>query len=168
MKKDINYEVAFIVSIIGGMLGIDRFYVGDIGLGILKLFTAGGFFVWYITDIIKFNKLRIEQRIEQNKLSDEEREKRRKEELEKEEQKKRLLLSKYSPEIVARIQLKKPAIGDTFDIIKEMFGNPVKYDKEETAKTTKYTLKYYEGQKGSYKLVIELKDDLVSKITDKR
>lgn len=33
-----------------GMFGIDRFIVGDVKLGILKLITLGGFGVWWIID----------------------------------------------------------------------------------------------------------------------
>jgi len=33
-----------------GWLGIDRFVVGDIGLGILKLITLGGFGIWQVID----------------------------------------------------------------------------------------------------------------------
>ncbi|MCK9266170.1 TM2 domain-containing protein [bacterium] len=35
-----------------GELGVDRFYMGYIGLGILKLLTLGGFGVWWLIDII--------------------------------------------------------------------------------------------------------------------
>ena len=42
--------ISLVISIIIGELGIDRFYVGDIGLGILKLLTCGGFGIWYIVD----------------------------------------------------------------------------------------------------------------------
>ncbi|MBF0693996.1 MAG: TM2 domain-containing protein [Flavobacterium sp.] len=41
---------SLIISLFGGTLGIDRFYVGDTGLGIVKLLTCGGFYVWTIID----------------------------------------------------------------------------------------------------------------------
>ena len=43
--------IALILSIILGPYGIDRFYIGDIGLGMLKLITCGGAFVWFLIDI---------------------------------------------------------------------------------------------------------------------
>jgi len=49
-----NYIVALLLSIFLGYLGIDRFYVNHIGLGILKLITAGGFGIWWLIDIIMF------------------------------------------------------------------------------------------------------------------
>lgn len=39
-----------IVSVFGGSLGIDRFMVGDTGLGVAKLLTLGGCGVWTIVD----------------------------------------------------------------------------------------------------------------------
>ena len=42
---------ALIVSILIGNLGIDRFIVGDIGLGIAKLLTAGGCLIWWFVDL---------------------------------------------------------------------------------------------------------------------
>ena len=42
--------LSLILSILVGQLGIDRFYIGDTGLGIAKLLTCGGFFIWYIID----------------------------------------------------------------------------------------------------------------------
>ena len=44
--------VALILSILIGTLGIDRFYLGYIGLGILKLITGGGLGIWWLIDII--------------------------------------------------------------------------------------------------------------------
>ena len=41
---------SLIVSILVGSLGIDRFIIGDTGLGIGKLLTCGGLGIWYIVD----------------------------------------------------------------------------------------------------------------------
>lgn len=42
--------VILIVSLLGGSLGIDRFLIGDTGLGVGKLLTCGGFGIWAIVD----------------------------------------------------------------------------------------------------------------------
>jgi TM2 domain-containing membrane protein YozV len=40
-----------IVSILAGGLGIDRFLVGDTGLGLGKLLTCGGLGIWALVDL---------------------------------------------------------------------------------------------------------------------
>lgn len=47
-----SWAVALLLSIFLGYLGIDRFYLGYVWLGILKLVTGGGFGIWWLVDVI--------------------------------------------------------------------------------------------------------------------
>ena len=46
-----NPILTIILSVLFGELGIDRFLIGDIGLGIGKLLTGGGCGIWWLIDL---------------------------------------------------------------------------------------------------------------------
>jgi len=46
-----HFLAVFFLSFMWGMFGVDRFYMGLVGTGILKLITLGGFGFWALIDI---------------------------------------------------------------------------------------------------------------------
>lgn len=46
-----DYLTAALLSILVGMFGADRFYLGKTGTAILKLVTLGGFGLWWLIDV---------------------------------------------------------------------------------------------------------------------
>ena len=63
-----NPTLIWVISFFFGGLGIDRFMVGSVGAGVIKLITFGGFGLWWLIDLFliagkarecNFNKLSV-------------------------------------------------------------------------------------------------------------
>lgn len=50
--SDKSRGIAFILSMVLGMFGAHRFYVGKTGTGVLMICTLGGLGIWYLYDVI--------------------------------------------------------------------------------------------------------------------
>lgn len=48
--REKNPTIALVLSLVFGAFGIDRFYLGHYGLGLLKLVTFGGLGIWTVID----------------------------------------------------------------------------------------------------------------------
>jgi len=50
--SDKDWTVALLLSVLLGVFGVDRFYLGHVWLGLAKLFTFGGLGLWALADIV--------------------------------------------------------------------------------------------------------------------
>ena len=54
MAKSNEYQrqlTILTISFLAGYFGLDRFYRGEIALGVIKMITCGGLGVWYLIDV---------------------------------------------------------------------------------------------------------------------
>ncbi len=54
MSTNLTAHATMVLSWVLGYVGADRFYRGEVALGVIKLLTVGGLGIWYLIDAIYF------------------------------------------------------------------------------------------------------------------
>eukprot|EP00746_Dinoflagellata_sp_MGD_P015526 gnl/MRDRNA2_/MRDRNA2_134527_c0_seq1.p1 gnl/MRDRNA2_/MRDRNA2_134527_c0~~gnl/MRDRNA2_/MRDRNA2_134527_c0_seq1.p1 ORF type:complete len:335 (-),score=37.35 gnl/MRDRNA2_/MRDRNA2_134527_c0_seq1:77-1000(-) len=47
-----SQTVSFVLALVGGWIGADQFYLGNTGMGVVKLLSLGGFGILYLHDVV--------------------------------------------------------------------------------------------------------------------
>jgi len=50
--RKVNWILCLLMSVFFGTFGVDRFMMGKVGTGILKLITFGGLGIWWFIDVV--------------------------------------------------------------------------------------------------------------------
>ena len=56
LLMNLNFRQPMLIIILAVVTGLDRFFLDDIGLGVLKILTCGGCGIWWLIDIFTAKK----------------------------------------------------------------------------------------------------------------
>ncbi len=149
--------------------------MGSFIIAFLTIALPLAFWVWIIWLIVRASKKKKAAKLAQAEMELTlrlEAEQRRQEEEERDRQRRieyaQALINKYGVETAKRIAERVPMIGDTEDIIIEMFGKPADIDTKQTAKKATLTYKYAQKTKTQFGLILKFDEGVLVEWEDKR